>query len=93
MGTAQNGLLEARANYRLRNDVVNAVMMANPILKAVHSSIEASPIERYVCARGQWPDLPLTHHLVIFFPTSSAETRPPSPSRDMLHSQPSYATT
>lgn len=48
MRDAQNGLLEARARYRLRNDVVDAVMMANPILKAVHSGTEASPIERHV---------------------------------------------
>ncbi|KAL6824096.1 centromere protein H (CENP-H) domain-containing protein [Trichoderma camerunense] len=43
---AQNALLTARARYRLRNDAIEAVMVANPILKAVHSGTQASPIER-----------------------------------------------
>ncbi|KAM0254432.1 hypothetical protein ACHAQJ_006772 [Trichoderma viride] len=45
---AQNALLTARARYRLRNDAIEAVMMANPILKAVHNGTQASPIERHV---------------------------------------------
>ena len=45
---AQSDLLEARAKYVLRNNVVEAVMMANPILKAVHNGTNTSPIERYV---------------------------------------------
>ncbi|KAK4079800.1 hypothetical protein Trihar35433_905 [Trichoderma harzianum] len=44
---AQNALLTARARYRLRNDAIEAVMVANPILKAVHSGTQASPIERH----------------------------------------------
>jgi hypothetical protein len=32
----------------LRNDVVESVMMVNPIIKAVHRGTDASPIERYV---------------------------------------------
>ncbi|KAL6868617.1 centromere protein H (CENP-H) domain-containing protein [Trichoderma novae-zelandiae] len=43
---AQLSLLTARAKYRLRNDAIEAVLMANPILKAVHSGTQASPIER-----------------------------------------------
>ncbi|EHK41035.1 hypothetical protein TRIATDRAFT_259072 [Trichoderma atroviride IMI 206040] len=43
---AQDALLTARARYRLRNDVIESVMMANPILKAVHNGTQASPIER-----------------------------------------------
>ncbi|PTB64489.1 hypothetical protein BBK36DRAFT_169649 [Trichoderma citrinoviride] len=43
---AQNALLTARARYRLRNDAIEAVMVANPILKAVHSGTQANPIER-----------------------------------------------
>ncbi|KEY70057.1 hypothetical protein S7711_07844 [Stachybotrys chartarum IBT 7711] len=46
--TAQNDLLEARAKYALRNNAVEAVLMANPILKAVHVGTEASPVERRV---------------------------------------------
>lgn len=30
----------------LRNDVVNSVMMVDPIIKAVHRATDASPIER-----------------------------------------------
>ncbi|KAL7790956.1 centromere protein H (CENP-H) domain-containing protein [Trichoderma ceciliae] len=47
IATAQNALLAARARFRLRNDAIEAVMMANPILKAVHNGTQASPIERH----------------------------------------------
>ncbi|RGP70465.1 hypothetical protein FSPOR_4040 [Fusarium sporotrichioides] len=43
---AQSELLETRAQYVLRNDVTEAVMTANPILKAVHSNAETALIER-----------------------------------------------
>ncbi|KAJ4016843.1 hypothetical protein NW752_003976 [Fusarium irregulare] len=43
---AQSELLETRAQYILRNDVTEAVVTANPILKAVHSNAETAPIER-----------------------------------------------
>ncbi|KAK0392813.1 hypothetical protein NLU13_2308 [Sarocladium strictum] len=42
---AHNEMMEARAKYMLRNQVVEAVMMANPILKAVHSGRDASVVE------------------------------------------------
>ncbi|PFH61710.1 hypothetical protein XA68_16510 [Ophiocordyceps unilateralis] len=44
--TMRDDLLEARAKFKLRNDAIEAVMMANPILKAVHDGTDASPIER-----------------------------------------------
>lgn len=44
---AQEGLLQARSKYKLRNDAAELVMMANPVLKAVHGGTNASPIERY----------------------------------------------
>jgi len=44
---ARERFLESRASYTLRNDVVNSVMMVNPIIKAVHRGTDASPIERY----------------------------------------------
>ncbi|KAK1250232.1 hypothetical protein MKX08_010235 [Trichoderma sp. CBMAI-0020] len=47
MTEAQDALLTARARYRLRNDAIESVMMANPILKAVHNGTQASPIERH----------------------------------------------
>ncbi|KAJ9157362.1 hypothetical protein NKR23_g734 [Pleurostoma richardsiae] len=43
---AQDQLLDARAAYVLRNSAVANVMAVNPILRAVHNSTHASPIER-----------------------------------------------
>jgi hypothetical protein len=43
---ARGELLESRAQYLLRNRVVDAVLSANPILKAVHNGTDASPVER-----------------------------------------------
>lgn len=43
---AQSDLLKTRAQYVLRNDVTEAVVTANPILKAVHSNAETAPVER-----------------------------------------------
>ncbi|KAI1503753.1 centromere protein H (CENP-H)-domain-containing protein [Biscogniauxia marginata] len=42
----QKELLNSRSRYVLRNDVVDSVMSANPILQAVHNGTNASPIER-----------------------------------------------
>lgn len=50
---ARSELLETRAQYVLRNDVVEAVVAANPILKAVHSDAETATIERYVVHSGE----------------------------------------
>ncbi|KAI0484946.1 centromere protein H (CENP-H)-domain-containing protein [Xylariaceae sp. FL0804] len=44
--TLQRELLDARARYVLRNDVVASVLSANPILQAVHHGTKASPVER-----------------------------------------------
>ncbi|ETS86914.1 hypothetical protein PFICI_00742 [Pestalotiopsis fici W106-1] len=43
---AQNDLLESRARYVLRNQVTESVVMANPVLQAVHGGTNASPIEK-----------------------------------------------
>ncbi|KAF5655906.1 hypothetical protein FHETE_11119 [Fusarium heterosporum] len=43
---AQTDLQETRAKYVLRNEVTEAVLTANPILKAVHSGGEPTSIER-----------------------------------------------
>lgn len=43
---ANDQLLEAMAFYKLRNTVVNSVLIANPILKGIHDSTYASPIEQ-----------------------------------------------
>lgn len=47
---ARNELLETRGQYLIRNKVVESVLSANPILKAVHSGTDASPVERCVLA-------------------------------------------
>lgn len=43
---AQTELLESRAKYALRHDVAESVIMASPVLQAVHGGPNASPIER-----------------------------------------------
>ncbi|OTA99685.1 hypothetical protein M426DRAFT_324936 [Hypoxylon sp. CI-4A] len=43
---AQKTLLDSRSRYVLRNQVVESVVAANPILQAVHNGTKASPIER-----------------------------------------------
>ncbi|KAI0404990.1 centromere protein H (CENP-H)-domain-containing protein [Xylaria palmicola] len=43
---AQKELLDSRARYLLRNEVLASVVSANPILQAVHNGTKASPIER-----------------------------------------------
>lgn len=48
LAAAQEALLHAKSKYKLRSDAVELIMIANPILKAVHSGTNASPIERYV---------------------------------------------
>lgn len=46
MGEAREQLLEAMALYNLRNTVVESVLSTNPILKGIHNSTYASPIEQ-----------------------------------------------
>ena len=46
LDVSQEDLLESRAAYVLRNDVIDAVMSVNPIIRAVHLATVASPIER-----------------------------------------------
>lgn len=43
---AEEEYLEARAAYVLRQSIVEDVLVAHPILKAVHSGINATPTER-----------------------------------------------
>ncbi|OBT94501.2 hypothetical protein VE01_07289 [Pseudogymnoascus verrucosus] len=42
----QQALLEAKARYALKKSIAESILMANPILKAVHAGSNASPIER-----------------------------------------------
>ena len=46
LADSQKGLLEAQARYNLKNKIVESVLIANPILKAVHAGSNATPIER-----------------------------------------------
>lgn len=43
---SQENLLEAQARYNLKNKIVESVLIANPILKAVHASTSTTPLER-----------------------------------------------
>ena len=43
---AEKECLEARAAYLLRNSIVENVLVADPILKAVLSGVNATPAER-----------------------------------------------
>jgi hypothetical protein len=43
---AQQGLLHAKTAYQLRNSIVGSVLIANPILKAVHAGRNASVAEQ-----------------------------------------------
>jgi hypothetical protein len=43
--TAQQDLLKAKAAYQVRNNVIESVLMANPILKAVHGGKNVSIAE------------------------------------------------
>ncbi|OTA56498.1 hypothetical protein K449DRAFT_408455 [Hypoxylon sp. EC38] len=43
---AQKALLDSRSRYVLRDQVVQSVISANPILQAVHNGTKASPVER-----------------------------------------------
>lgn len=54
--SARKDLLETRGLYLLRNQVVEATLSANPILKAVHDSVDASPIERYATSQHAFLD-------------------------------------
>ncbi|TGO24216.1 hypothetical protein BPAE_0108g00090 [Botrytis paeoniae] len=43
---AEKDLLESKANYSLRSEIIENVIIANPILKAVHAGSNASVIEQ-----------------------------------------------
>ncbi|KAM3563065.1 hypothetical protein MY1884_001435 [Beauveria asiatica] len=46
LAAAQEALLQARSRYKLRNDAVELIMMASPVLNAVHDGTNASLIDR-----------------------------------------------
>ena len=43
---AQQELLKAKAAYQVRNNIIENVLVANPILKAVHAGNNASVVEQ-----------------------------------------------
>ena len=61
MKIAEKECLEARATYSLKQSVVEDVLMVDPILKAVHSGLKATPTERYSISPEvsmmTWPSL------------------------------------
>jgi len=44
--TAQQELLKAKALYQVRNSIVENVLVANPMLKAVHAGDNATVVEQ-----------------------------------------------
>ena len=44
--TARQELLKAKATYQVRNNVIESVLIANPILKAVHGGKNATIAEQ-----------------------------------------------
>ena len=44
--TAQHELLKAKALYQVRNNIVESVLVTNPILKAVHAGDNAAVVEQ-----------------------------------------------
>lgn len=63
---ARRELLHSRARYVLRNDVVESVIMANPVMQAVHNGTRASPIERSAITY-LWPSPQFTGCIDGFF--------------------------
>lgn len=43
---AEHDLLEARSKYMLRNQIIQNIIMVDPVLKAVHSGANATDLER-----------------------------------------------
>lgn len=58
MKADQHELLDSRARYVLRNEAVESVVVANPIMQAVHSGTNASPVERLVPLPALYPYQP-----------------------------------
>ena len=56
---AQQDLLKAKAAYQVRSSVTESVLIANPILKAIHAGSNASVIEQSVVyiPLSIWPEL------------------------------------
>lgn len=48
---AERELLDAKASYTLRKNIVESVLVADPVLKAVHAGANATPVERCVSPR------------------------------------------
>jgi hypothetical protein len=46
LATARQELLKAKATYQVRNNVIESVLIANPILKAVHGGKNATILEQ-----------------------------------------------
>ena len=49
---AEKECLEAKATYSLKQSVVEDVLIVDPVLKAVHSGLKATPTERYHISLG-----------------------------------------
>lgn len=48
VGKAEQEAMEARAEYTLRNKIIQGVVIAHPVLKAVHGGRDETFADRYV---------------------------------------------
>lgn len=48
IANAEKALLVSKATYQVRNNVIEQTLIANPIVKAVHGSTNATVAEQYV---------------------------------------------
>ncbi len=52
---AEKECVETRATYSLKQSVVEDVLIVDPILKAVHAGLNATPTERYSTPHDRKP--------------------------------------
>lgn len=71
--TAQDELLDSQALYSLRNNILESILIANPVLKAVHAGQKASLVERYVFSCQKYSSHELIHYIVTFGLRSNSE--------------------
>ncbi|KAI9813719.1 MAG: hypothetical protein M1832_006092 [Thelocarpon impressellum] len=62
VAAAERELLEAKAGYSLRNNVIEGVLVTDPTLRAVHSGSKATGAERALLPRIQRRDVLSTTH-------------------------------
>lgn len=46
IASAQQDILKAKATYQIRNNIINSVLIAHPVMRAVHAGRNASVLEQ-----------------------------------------------